>query len=161
MLTATTAAPPAPAPPATAPAEPLSFDDRLALAVLAIDTRIDSTPLDLADIIRMPVDTEPEPCPYSTPIAATLHQARARLARGWCTGMQRDPGGAVCLVGAIRAVAPSRHAADDACVLLLEVIKRQFPGAQTVPSWNDAQTGPGQPTEFLRRAAILADNRGL
>lgn len=158
MLTAQTAVPPAPA---AAAARPLSFDERLALAALAVDARIDSAPLDLADVIRVPVETEPEACPYSTPIAATLHQARARLARGWCTGTQRDPDGAVCLVGAIRAVAPSRHAADDACVLLLEVIKRQFPGAQTVPSWNDAQTGPGQPAEFLRRAAILADNRGL
>lgn len=157
MLTATTPAPPAPAP---ATARPLSFDERLALAALTVDARIDSAPLDLGDVIRVPVEAAPEPCPYSTPIAATLHQARARLARGWCTGMQRNPGGAVCLVGAIRAEAPTRHAADDACVLLLEVIKRTFQ-AETIPSWNDEQTGPERPLRMLEQAAILAGNRGL
>lgn len=160
MLTATTAAPPAPATAATAPARPLSFDDRLALAALAVDARIDTQPLDLADIIRVPMDTEPEPCPYSTPIAATLHHAGERLRRGWCTGTQRNPHGAVCLVGAIRAVAPSRHTADDACVLLLEVIRRTFQ-AETIPSWNDQQTSPERPLRMLEQAAILAGARGL
>jgi len=150
---------------ATAPeAKPLSFDERLALAALAVDARIDTTPLDFADVIRVPVDTPPstDPNPYATPIAATLHKARLRLeTAGWCTGALRDEQGANCLIGAIRAEAGSRGEADDACVLLLEAIRRDFPGAETIPAWNDSRNGPRQPLHYLDRAATLAHARTL
>jgi hypothetical protein len=102
------------------------------------------------------------PNPYSTPVAATLHRARLQLdAGGWCTGQLRDEQGAACLIGVIRAAAGSRGQADDACVLLLEAIRRDFPGAETVPSWNDARRDPQLPARYLERAAELAHNRNL
>ena len=148
--------------PQTKPAKPISFDERLALASLAVDARINTQPLNLADIIRHPVDTPvPAPCPYRTPLAVVLHQAQARLEAGWCTGQLRDEQGGVCLIGAIRAVASSRGQADDACAVLLEAIRRDFVQAETVASWNDAQRGPRFPLLYLGRAAELANARNL
>lgn len=147
-----------------AEAKPLSFDERLAIAALAVDARINTTPLDLADIIRIPVDTPPStpPNPYNTPVAATLHKARLRLETGgWCTGALRDDQGANCLIGAIRAEAPTGGAADDACVVLLEAIRRDFPTAETIPTWNDSRNCPRQPLLYLDRAAVLAHARTL
>jgi hypothetical protein len=143
---------------------PLSFDERLALAALAVDARINTQPLDLADVIRLP-DHTPQPatpCPYTTPIAAALHRARVSLETGgWCTGALRDEQGARCLIGSIRAEAHSRSAADDACALLLEAIRRDFRDAETIPSWNDAQRGSRLPLLYLDRAAELAHARNL
>jgi hypothetical protein len=142
----------------------LSFDERLALAALAVDARINTQPLNLADVIRIPIEAPQHviPCPYDTPIAATLHKARLRLeAGGWCTGALRDEQGANCLIGAIRAEAGSRGEADDACVVLLEAIRRDFPNAETIPTWNDSRNGPRQPLLYLDRAATLAHARTL
>lgn len=161
MTTKTLTAPQAPP---AAPAAPLSLDERLALAALAVDARIQTTELDLADVIRLPIempDPEPEPCPYSTPVAACLWRAAARVTRGWCTGRMQDEDGRVCLRGAIHAETSDWGVEVDACTLLLEVIQQEFPDAETVPSWNDAQAGPARPTEFLRRAALLAADRGI
>lgn len=102
------------------------------------------------------------PCPYPTPIAATLHRARLRLdTGGWCTDQLRDEQGAACLIGVIRVEARSRYEADDACVLLLEAIRRDFPTAETVPSWNDARSDPRLPARYLERAAELAHSRNM
>lgn len=163
----TTTRAPAASPPKTA-TKPLTFDQRLALAALAVDARINTQPLNLADVIRLP-EAAPQPltptaapCPYNTPIAATLHRARARLETdGWCRGQLRDEQGAVCLIGAIRAEASTRGQADDACVLLLDAIRRDFPDAETVPSFNDAWQNPRQPARYLERAAELAHARSL
>ena len=131
------------APPArpAAPAEPLGFDDRLALAALAVDARIQTTGLDLADVIRLPVELpapEPPPCPYTAPVAACLWRAARRIEAGWCTGRLRDEQGRVCLIGAIRAEAPGGGVADDACRVLLDAIRREFgPDVETVPAAND------------------------
>ena len=96
----------------------------------------------------------------TTPIAATLHRALVRLeAGGWCTGSLRDEQGARCLIGVIRAEAASRHEADDACVILLDVIRRDFPQVETIPSWNDAQRDPQLPARYLDRAATFAHAR--
>ncbi|QTD96991.1 DUF6197 family protein [Streptomyces cyanogenus] len=149
--------------PTTRPPRALTFDERLALAPLAIDARIATTPLDLADVIRLPVDTRPPaaPGPYRTPLAALLHRAAVRIETdGWATGACRDEDGRRCLVGAIRAEASSRRLADDACTLLLDVIRREFGGADdTVPSWNDRQTSPRPVLLALGRAAQLASDR--
>lgn len=153
-------------PPATRAPAPaaLSFDERLALAVLAVDARIDTDSLDLADVICGPVDV-PAPVlqPYRTPIAALLHRAHTRLLNdGWCTDRLRDEQGARCLVGGIRAEAGSRREADDACAFLLDVIQREFdPNAETVPSWNDRQRDGRMPARILGHAAARADARGI
>ncbi|MGW5426865.1 DUF6197 family protein [Streptomyces sp. NPDC004059] len=100
------------------------------------------------------------PAPYSTPIAALLHRARARIeADGWTRGALREDGRR-CLIGAIRIEAASRWDADDASALLLEVVQREF-GGDTVPSWNDQQTSPRPVLLALGRAAELAHARGL
>jgi hypothetical protein len=138
--------------------------ERCALAVLAVD--VNSAHITLPELPQitapLPLTPTAAPCPYPTPVAATLHRARLRLdAAGWCTGQLRDEQGAACLIGAIRTEAPSRGAADDACVILLEAIRRDFPTADTVPSWNDNQRDPRLPVRYLDRAAELAHNRGL
>jgi len=141
------------------------MDERLALANVAFE--VDTAHLPAADPI--PVVTAPPiiqpaaaPCPYSTPVAAALHRARIRLeTAGWCTGRLRDEQGATCLMGAIRAEAPTGSAADDASTVLLEAIQRDFRDAETVPSWNDAQRSPRLALLYLDRAAALADSRGL
>jgi hypothetical protein len=113
-------------------------------------------------VAPLPLTPTAAPCPYTTPIAGTLHRARVRLeAGGWCTGQLRDEQGARCLIGAIRAVASSRGEADDACVLLLDAIRRDFAEAETIPSWNDSQTSPQPALLYLDRAAALAHARGL
>ncbi|MFI9344942.1 hypothetical protein ACIG0D_27305 [Streptomyces sp. NPDC052773] len=148
--------------PAATPPRELTFDDRLALAALAVDARIDSTPLDLADVIRLPVEpTRPAASPYRTPIAALLHRARIRIETvGWCQTAAFDDAGAVCPIHAIRQEAASRGQADDACVLLLETIERDF-GDPTIPAWNRRQPGAAPVLLQLDRAAQLAHNRNL
>ncbi|MFE0470513.1 hypothetical protein ACFW2V_02705 [Streptomyces sp. NPDC058947] len=153
-------------PPVLVDTPPLTFDERLTLAALAVDARINSTPLDLADIIRIPTETPhpatPATCPYTTPLAIVLHRAGIRLETGgWCTGALRDEQGRACLIQSIRVEATSRDQADDACALLLETIRRDYANADTIPSWNDAQTDPRLPLLYLGRAAELAHARNL
>lgn len=104
----------------------------------------------------------PAPCPYSTPIAGALHRARIRLeADGWCRDNLFDESGAICPIRAIRLEAASRREADDACVLLLDAIQRDFATAETIPSWNAAQTSTAPVLLYLDRAAELANARNL
>lgn len=141
------------------------MDERLALANIAfeVDTAHIPAAEPIPEVTALPaIATAPPPCPYGTPIAATLHEARIRLETGgWCTGQLRDGQGATCLIGAIQAAAPSRAAADDACTVLLEAIQRDFRDAETVPSWNDAQRSPRLALLYLDRAAELAHARGI
>jgi len=148
--------------PAASPPKPLTFEERLTLAALAIDARIDTTPVDLADIIRIPVDTpQPTPSPYTTPVAQLLHRARVLIeTAGWCRDAAYDEAGAVCPIHAIRRTAHTRGQADDACVLLLESIERDF-GDHTIPAWNARQPGAAPVLLQLDRAAQLADSRNL
>lgn len=46
-------------------------------------------------------------------------------------------------------------------MILLDAIQCDFRDADTIPSWNDAQTGPRFPLLYLDRAADLAATRGL
>lgn len=139
------------------------MDERLALANIAFE--VDTAHLPAADPIPAVVAPPAiiptvEPCPYTTPVAATLHRARIRLeTAGWCTGQLRDEQGAACPIGHIRAEAPTRGTADDACAVLLETIQRDFTQVETIPSWNDAQRSPRLALLYLDRAAALADSR--
>ena len=117
---------------------------------------------DLAETIPLTPTLAPAACPYSTPIAATLWRARARIETdGWLQGARRDEAGARCADGAVRYEAASQYEAIDALVLLLEAIRHDFPDAETVPSWNDAQTSPAPVLLQLGRAAELAHNRSI
>ena len=149
--------------PATSPPRALTFDERLALAPLAIDARIGTPPLDLADVIRLPVDTPPQaaPNPYRTPLAALLHRARIRIETdGRCRDALFDETGAFCPIRAIRLEAADRRLADDACFLLLEAIKRHWQ-AETIPSWNAQQNSSAPVLLAFDRAAELAHSRNL
>jgi len=147
----------------TAP-KPLTFDDRLTLAPLAVDARINTKPLDLADTIRLPIEPTRHPAasPYRTRIAALLHRARIRIETdGWCRDALFDESGAVCPIRAIRLEARGdRDLADNACVLLLESIQRHWQ-AETIPSWNAQQNNPAPVLLAFDRAAELAHNRNL
>ncbi|WP_409469079.1 DUF6197 family protein [Streptomyces sp. HC307] len=110
----------------------------------------------------LPITPTAAPCPYSTPIAELLHRARVRIETdGWCRDAAFDEQGAVCPIRAIRLEAASRRDADDACVLLLEAIQRDFRNAETIPSWNAQQTSPAPILLAFDRAAELAHARNL
>jgi hypothetical protein len=168
----TTLAPASPAP------RPLTLDQRMTLALHTMDERcahaiaavdvntahIDTgPPVDLAELVPLTPTLTPAACPYDTPLAALLWRARTHLeTHGWLRGQLRDDQAeARCLIGAIRIQADSRWQADDACALLLDVIQAAFPDAETVPSWNDAQTSPAPVLLMLDRAARHASDRNL
>ncbi|MFJ9740838.1 hypothetical protein [Streptomyces sp. NPDC101166] len=154
----------------------LDLDARLALIDAAMTVRLDQAAVEHeVRIAHLPgadpiphIDAPPvlapaaAPCPYSTPLARTLHRARVRLETGgWCTGALRDEEGAACLLGAVRAEAGSRDQADGAAAVLLEAIRRDFPHAESVPAWNDNRATPWLAARYLDRAAELAHNRNL
>lgn len=154
----------------------LDLDARLALADAAMTLRLEQAgvafevntahipnepAVDLA-LVELPPVVPLAPAPALTPLAACLQRAQTVLAeRGWCTGALRGEQGAICPMGAIRAAATSRGQADDACVVLLEAIQREFADAETVPSWNDQQTGPHLPLRLLGQAANVAASRDI
>lgn len=170
----TTHAPTAASPP-TAPPDEFDLEARMALrlaemdercrtAILAVDINSAHIDIDALPEITAPLKLTPTlaPNPYSTPIAGTLHRARTRLeASGWCRGSLRDEQGARCLIGSIQAEAPTRAAAGEACNVLLEAIRRDFPDADSIGSWNDAWRNQRNPLRYLDRATELAHARSL
>ncbi|MFF7308152.1 hypothetical protein [Streptomyces sp. NPDC008137] len=153
----------------------LDLDARLALIDAAMTVRLDEAAVafevrtahlpaaePLPEITApLPLPLTPARNPYSTPLAALLHRARARLETdGWCRDALRDEGSARCPIGAIRLEATSRDQAHDACVFLLGVIQRDLADA-TIPSWNAAQTSPTPVLNRLDQAAQLAHDRNL
>jgi hypothetical protein len=158
----------APAPPAV-----LDLDARLALADAAMTLRLDQAAvafevntvhLPAADpVTSAPIlpPAQPAAAPYTTPIAAVLQGALARLRTvGWCAE-HYDEQGAVCLVRAIRTEAGGGTLGGQACAFLLDVIRAEFGPWETVPSWNDAQVGPAVPLRILGQAAEQAAAHGI
>ena len=136
--------------------------DRLRLAGLTFDVNTAYIPTAVPEITApLPLVPVAAPSPYSTPIADLLHRARARIETdGWCRDAVFDEAGAVCPIRAIRLEAHGdRGLAIDACVLLLEAIQRDFTWAETIPSWNAAQTSAASVLLAFDRATQLADNR--
>ncbi|MFI6104892.1 hypothetical protein [Streptomyces sp. NPDC051310] len=114
------------------------------------------------DVTTRPVVLpEPEEDPYATSAAATLQRAARRLRTGgWCRGSTVDAGGARCLYGAVHAEAPSGRVEDDALGVLLDAIRRRFPGADTIPEADDRHlTGWKAAVRILSEAAALAGGR--
>jgi hypothetical protein len=162
--------------PTPGPAPLLDLDARLAAVDAAMTVRLETAllafdidsahiekPLDLADVVRVPIaiPTVPEP-EYATPIAALLQRAKRRLETGgWCTGSAVDEAGARCMVGAIRVEAQRRGMDVSAAAVVLDAIRQQFADVQTVPQFNDAQTGAAVPIRILGEAANLAATRGV
>ncbi|WP_405747776.1 hypothetical protein [Streptomyces canus] len=168
-----------------APASPppvLDLDARLALLNVEMDARLNEAALafaintahiaganpipditEAAPVVLLTPTLAPAANPYDTPLAALLHRARVHIeTHGWLQGgLREDHGTRRCPMGALRIEAVDRRDADDACILLLEAIQADFPTADTLPSWNDAQTSPAPVLLYLDRAAQLAHTRQL
>lgn len=167
--------------PRTTPADVLSLDARLAAVEAAMTVRleeaavahevrtahIDTKPVDLTDVITVPLTPALQPQPQqlpATPVAALLERARARMeADGWCAGALTDESGAVCLLGAIRKEAGGDRGLEaDAASVVLDAIRRRFGDhVESVPVFNDAHGTGRIPLRMLDQAAGLADARGL
>ncbi|MFD5294766.1 hypothetical protein ACFWJU_06120 [Streptomyces mutabilis] len=158
------------------PAPPvLNLDARLALVDAAMNVRlaeaavafeVNTAHLPGADPVPHIAETlplAPSQYQYRTPIADLLHRARIRIeTNGWCRNNLFDETGAVCPIRAIRLEAHGdRRLADDACVLLLDRIQDQFAEAETIPSWNAAQTSAAPVLLALDRAAHHAHNHNV
>lgn len=154
----------------------LDLDARMALVGALMGARLDQAAVafevntahipgadPIPDITApLPLTPTAAPNPYSTPIAGTLHRARQRIVQdGWCRDNLFDESGAICPIRAIRLEAASRGDADDACALLLDVIQAAFPTAETIPSWNAAQTSATPVLLAFDRATQHAHNRSL
>ncbi|MGW3954074.1 DUF6197 family protein [Streptomyces sp. NPDC004752] len=167
---------------ATAPAPPaeLSLEERLTFINAAMSVRldeakvayevntahIDTEPVDLADVVTVPLTPtlQPPPEPSPTPVAALLQRAHHRLLTGgWCSGALVDEDGARCMLGAIRIEARGDSGLEaDAATVLLDAIRRTFgDDVDSVPSFNDAHGSARVPLRMVYQAAGLADARGL
>lgn len=161
--------------PAVAPPV-LDLETRLAAVDAAMAVRLDEANIafgvNTAYIPAAPPVEITAPLPFTpvaapdrctTPIAGLLHRAAARIVRdGWCRDAIFDDAGAVCPIRAIRLeAAGNRRLADDACVLLLDVIQDELPDVATIPSWNAAQASAGPVLRALDRAARTATDRNL
>jgi hypothetical protein len=162
-----------------APSADLSLEDRLMLvdagmtvvleqAALAYEVRtvhIPTEPVDVPDVITVPIDPVPQPLPdpYPTPVAALLQRAHHRLVTGgWCSGALVDDDGARCMLGAIHAEAGGDPGLENSAVaVLLDAIRRKFGDVDSVPSFNDGFASARVPLRMVDQAASLADARGL
>ncbi|MFC9602455.1 hypothetical protein ACFTTN_03190 [Streptomyces niveus] len=165
--------------PAPAPAG-LSLEERLTLVNTTMTMRLDEAavahgvntahietdPVDLTDIVTVPLTPalQPQSPVYPTPVAALLQRAHHRLLTGgWCTGALVDTDGSRCLYGGIRTEARGDHALEAAAAaVLLDAIRRQFgDDVESVPALNDAFATGRVPIRMLDQAAGLADARGI
>ncbi|MCQ9132879.1 DUF6197 family protein [Streptomyces hilarionis] len=170
------------APAAAQPAPPtaLSLEERLAFISAAMTVRldeakvayevntahIDTEPVDLADVVTVPLTPTLQPPPQSspTPVAALLQRAHHRLLTGgWCKDVLVDEDGARCMLGAIRIEARGDSGLEaDAASVLLDAIRRKFGDhVDSVPAFNDAHGSARTPLRMVDQAASLADARGL
>ncbi|NEA66952.1 hypothetical protein [Streptomyces sp. SID12488] len=167
---------------ATAPAPPtaLSLEERLAFINTVTTVRLDeakvayevntahieTAPVDLDDVLAVPLipTLQPPPAAYPTPAAAVLQRAHHRLLTvGWCKDVLVDEDGAACMLGAIRAEARGNRGLEaTAAAVLLDAIRRQFGNhVDSVPGFNDVWHGGRVPIRMVDQAAALADARGL
>ncbi|MEU8764765.1 hypothetical protein [Streptomyces sp. NPDC048659] len=166
---------------ANAPPAALTLEERLTLVNMEMTARLNEAalahavntahiptePVDLADVVTLPLIPTLQPPPassYPTPVAALLQRAHHRLLTGgWCSGALTDEDGAHCVLGAIRAEAGGDSGLEaDASSVLLDAIRRSFgEHVDSVPSFNDAHGSGRVPMRMLDQAVSLADARGL
>ncbi|MFF9497229.1 DUF6197 family protein [Streptomyces flaveolus] len=165
--------------PAPVPPKALSLEERLALINTEMTARLDEAsvayevntahiptePVDLTDVVTVPLTPtlQPPPESYPTPVAALLQRAHHRLLTGgWCSGAPVDEDGARCMLGAIRAEARGDSGLEaSAAAVLLDAIRRKFGDVDSVPSFNDSHGSARTPLRMVDQAASLADARGL
>lgn len=139
----------APAAPTRAAAPDLTFDERLALSPLAMDSRLDRAGLTF-DVNTAAIEV-PEilaarmPATASTPVTVDdVYREAARLitVHGWISKYVGRAETGYCLIGAIRAAAGGNRRLEDAAEAgMLARILQQCPDALSVGAWNDAQSG--------------------
>ncbi|MFF0674240.1 hypothetical protein ACFYVE_39255 [Streptomyces tendae] len=137
--------------------------DEAAVAHEVRTAHIDTTPIDLADVITVPLTLQPSTPQLGTPVAALLERARARMETdGWCAGALSDESGAVCLLGAIRKEAGGDRGLEaDAASVVLDAIHRRFGHhVGSVPEFNDSWGSGHTPARMLGEAASMADAQG-
>ncbi|MFB8030606.1 MULTISPECIES: hypothetical protein [unclassified Streptomyces] len=158
----------------------LSLEERLALVEAVMTVRLDeanaayevntahipTTPVDLEDLVALPLTPTLQPSAPDSSVAALLQRAHHRLLTGgWCAGSFRDEDGALCLFGAIRFESDRNLRLEmDAVSVLMDAIRGQFGDRfESVPAFNDAfRAGEARiPLRILGQAADLADARGL
>ncbi|MCD9899093.1 hypothetical protein LUR56_01050 [Streptomyces sp. MT29] len=164
------------APPA--PAAALTLEERFALVNTHMTARLDEAavayevntahiatePVDLGDVVTVPLTpTLQPPPPHPTPVAALIQRAHHRLLTdGWCSGALIDEDGARCMLGAIRTEAHGDRGLEaGAAAVLLDAIRRKFGDVDSVPSFNDTHNSGRIPLRMLDQAAGLADTRSL
>ncbi|WP_331764291.1 hypothetical protein OG524_36895 (plasmid) [Streptomyces sp. NBC_01520] len=171
-----TTAPPTPPTPPTA----LSLEERMEVINAAMTIRLEEAalayevntahiptePVDLADVLTVPLapTLQPPPACSPTPVAAVLQRAHRRLLTGgWCRNAIADEDGALCLFGAVRFEAHRDLGLEMSAIsVLLEAIRRQFGDRfESVPAFNDSCRDGRLPMRILGQAADLAHARGL
>ncbi|WUW26992.1 hypothetical protein OG521_39775 (plasmid) [Streptomyces sp. NBC_01463] len=139
--------------------------DEAAVAFEVNTAHIPAEPVDLDDVLTVPLTPtlQPPPTLYPTLVAALLQRAHHRLLTdGWCAGSQIREDGARCLYGAIRAeAAGDRNLEARGLQVLMDAIRRQFADVDSVPSFNDGFASGRIPMRMLDQAAGLADARSL
>jgi hypothetical protein len=132
---------------------------RLESALLALD--IDSAhveqPVDLADVITVPVAVPTGE--RLAPVAALLRRAQVRVLRpgGWSRETGTDGAGGVCLEYALQAEARSEAEEQEARIVLRSVLGSGDP----ITHINRRLSGAPEAARLLGQAARLAAARGL
>lgn len=150
------------APPTRAAPPALTFDERLALSPLVMDSRLGGAGVQY-DIrtahIEIP-DVEIGPpilAADDQPIARLLERAALRLAAGrWSRHTAINSTGAICPLHAIHLEAGSDAEEGEARTLLLQAIRVEDRNVVSIPRWNSQQSGPAAPIRMLQAAARLA-----
>lgn len=146
--------------PTRAAAPALTFDERLALSLLAMDERLGDAGLEFdvnTAAIELPeapeILTAPMPAVTLAPTtAAEVFQEAARLiaAHGWIRQYAGSATTGYCAIGAIRTAAGGNRGLEDAAeVLLLDRIRAEQPDILSVGAWNDSQREPGPVLRML------------
>lgn len=138
-------------------APPLTFNERLALSLLAMDARLDNAGLAFevnTAAIEMPeILAAPSPATAPRPVTVDdVYREAARLIRthGWIRRYAGNAQTGYCTIGAIRAAAGGNRRLEDAAEEgMLERILRQVPDALSVGQWNDNQSGPAPVIRML------------
>lgn len=148
-----------------APVE-LDFEARLAATDAAMTVRLEEAGIgwqvNTAHIPAGPVIehllVDAAPADDSTPVAALLRRAQARILRdGWSQSAARTGTGGMCLSQVIQAEARSHREEGEARILL----RRALGGGDSIPEMNRRLGSAGQAAHVLGQAAELAERSGL
>lgn len=144
-------------------AAPLTFEERLALASIRIDTRLAdhglSEPLPVAEPLPSlaPLTAPVGATKTGTDVAATLARAAELIVRrGWMRGRRTDADGRLCMAAAVETAGGA--SAGAALAHLTDYLREALRDmTATIPSVNDSGTG-ADAVRLLGEAARWTDN---